>query len=415
MRIAPVCLLAVLALPSRAQVDQQRAQSFFNEARALCERDAGKLWGVSVCAPMVMADRRTQTIAISQPAPDTTRPQLLGLVNAPLQWGGTTWAAYVWDDVVSRTARQRNELLLHELFHIAQVKLGLRAPALLPEHLDALEGRYWFRLELRALGRALRTSGAERTLAVRDALTFRQARRARYPNGDEAERAQEITEGSASYAGTALAAGSPSEAITSALDVLANAEAAESFVRTFAYASIPAYGVLLDAASPGWPRRLRPTDDFGALLGRAFAVEPSPDPATSAAGYGGTELRIAEEARDRERQQRLTELRQRFVEGPVLVIPGGGSGMSNSRGAVVIPGMGTVFFGSYRATGTWGTLEAEKGVLVGSDGSTRRVAAPTRMDDSTFTGDGWTFKLSSGWIVRDGARRGDYEVVRKQP
>ena len=87
--------------------------------------------------------------------------------------------------------------------------------------------------------------------------------------------------------------------------------------------------------------------------------------------------------------------------------------MSNSWGAVVIPGVGTVYFGPFRASGAWGTLEAEQGVLVASDGSFRRVPGPRRRDDGSFAGDGWTFKAAAGWAVREGARRGDYEVVRQ--
>jgi hypothetical protein len=49
-------------------------------------------------------------------------------------------------------------------------------------------------------------------------------------------------------------------------------------------------------------------------------------------------------------------------------MPGGGSGMSDSRGAVVIPEVGTVFFHTYRMTGPWGSLDADSGVLVSSDG-----------------------------------------------
>ena len=89
--------------------------------------------------------------------------------------------------------------------------------------------------------------------------------------------------------------------------------------------------------------------------------------------------------------------------------------MSDSRGAAVIPGIGTVYFGPYRQSGAWGSLEAEQGVLVASDGSSRRVPAPVRRDDGTFAGDGWTFKAAPGWVVREGPRRGDFEVVRKQP
>ena len=400
-----------------AQVDQQRAQEYFKEARALCERDGGRLWGVSLCAPMVIADRRTQTFATSQPAPEGDRPRLLGLVNAPVQWGGATWVAYMWDDVANRTPRERNELFLHELFHGVQKQLGLTVPAQTSEHLDALDGRYWLRLEWRALGRALRESGEPRNLAVRDALAFRQARRMLYPSSVESERAQEISEGLAAYTGTVLAAESAAEAIASAIDLLANAETAAleaSFVRSFAYMSGPAYGLLLDASSPGWTRRVRGTDDLGTLVMRALAVQPATDATASAARYGGAEIRASEQRREQERQERLAELRRRFVDGPVLQIPGG-SHSYDTRGAVVIPDIGTVYFGPFRASGAWGTLEAEKGVLVASDGRSRRVPAPVRRDDVTFTGDGWTFKAAPGWTVREGARRGDYEVVRQQP
>jgi hypothetical protein len=411
--IISLYLLALVAPPVVAQVDQQRAQEYFKEAQVLCERDGGRLWGVSICAPMVIADRPTQTIATSRPAPEGARPRLLGFVNAPVQWGGATWGAYVWDDVVNATPRHRREIFLHELFHGVQPQLGLAIPALATEHLDALDGRYWLRLEWRALARALRESGAQRDIAVREALAFRQARHTRYPAGVENERGQEITEGLAAYTGTVLAADSAADAIVGALDLLAKAEAAESFVRTFAYVSGPAYGLLLDASSPGWTRRVRGTDDLASLVMRALALEPATDATASAVRHGGTEIRVAEEKREQERQERLAELRRRFVDGPVLRIPGGGSGMSDSRGAVVLPSVGTVYFGPFRASGNWGTLEAEKGVLVATDGSSRRVPAPVRGADGTFAGDGWKFKAAAGWLVREGVRRGDYEVVRQ--
>jgi hypothetical protein len=74
---APIVLYVVagFALPAVAQVDQRRAQEFLKEVQTLCERDAGRLWGVSLCGPMVIADIRTQTFATSQPAPEGVRPR----------------------------------------------------------------------------------------------------------------------------------------------------------------------------------------------------------------------------------------------------------------------------------------------------------------------------------------------------
>ena len=410
-----VASLTSLAVPAVAQVDQRRAQEFFKDAKALCERDGGRLWGVSICMPMVIGDARTQTFSTSQPPPDAPRPKLIGILMGPIQWGDSMWAALAWDMVANQPRHIRNERFLHESFHIVQMRLGLGVGTVAAEHLDLVDGRYWMRLEWRALARALRESGGARAAAVRDALTFRQARHSRFPDKVESERALDINEGLASYTGIVLAAQSGADAIARALDELAAAEDGESFVRTFAYASGPAYGLLLDAASLGWTRKVRASDDPAALLMRALGVQPVADAEAAAARYGGAEVRAAEEQRERLRQARIAELRRRFVDGPVLLMPGGGGGYSDSRGAVVIPDVGTIWFGDYRMTGPWGALEADKGVLLSTDGRMRRLPAPVRRDDTTISGDGWTLKVAPGWVVRDGARRGDYEVVRRQP
>jgi hypothetical protein len=184
-------------------------------------------------------------------------------------------------------------------------------------------------------------------------------------------------------------------------------------VRTAAYASGPAYGLLLEAASPGWTRKVRASDDPAAMLMRALAIQPVADVEAAAARCGGAQIRAAEEQREQQRKARIAELRRRFVDGPVLVIPEGGRGFSDSHRAVVIPEVGTIWFGDYRQTGAWGALDADKGVLLSTDGRTRRLPAPVRRDETTISGDGWTLTVSPEWMIREGARQGDYEVVER--
>jgi hypothetical protein len=331
----------------------------------------------------------------------------------PIKWGETMWAALTWDMVANQPPHVRNSMFLHESFHILQMRLGLAVSTVSAEHLDDVDGRYWLRLEWHALARALRESGERRTLAVRDALAFRQARHTRYPDKVETERALDINEGLASYTGIVLAAQSEADAIASALEELAGQESGESYVRTAAYASGPAYGLLLEAASPGWTRKVRVSDDPAAMLMRALAIQPVADVEAAAARYGGAEVRAAEERREQQRKARIAELRRRFVDGPVLVMPGGGRGFSDSHGAVVVPEVGTIWFGDYRQTGPWGALDADKGVLLSTDGRTRRLPAPVRRDETTISGDGWTLTVSPEWMIREGARQGDYEVVER--
>src|SRR5512145_2455673 len=120
MRTSALCTAVVTYVvighppPAVAQVDQQRAQEYFKEAQALCERDGGRLWGVSFCGPMVIGDARTKTFATSQPPPDAPRSPLVGIVNAPVQWGGVTWGSYVWDTLANAPPQARNEILIHE-------------------------------------------------------------------------------------------------------------------------------------------------------------------------------------------------------------------------------------------------------------------------------------------------------------
>ena len=359
MRISALCTAVVAYVvighppPAVAQVDQQRAQEYFKEAQALCERDGGRLWGVSICAPMVIGD--------SADADDRHQPAATGRASPTAHRSGE-WADSVGrHDVGGAHLGHDRQLAGSHARRGVRPRIVSHRPAQTQSQTDRRErtniwipvdGRYWLRLEWRALARALRESAELRAQAVRDALAFRQARHTRYPDKVESERALYITEGFASYTQTVLAAPSQADAIARGLELLAGAEDGESFVRTFTYTSGPAYGLLLDASSPGWTRTARGSDDPPAMLMRALGVQPVADAAAAAARYGGAELRAAEEQREQQRQARIAELRQRFVDGPVFVMPCGGSGTSNSLGAVVIPDAGTVLLPSLSLVGT---------------------------------------------------------------
>jgi hypothetical protein len=408
--------VAVGVVPAAAQVDQALAAQYFKEAQALCERDGGRLWGISLCGPMVIADAATGTIATNQPAPAGARPRALGLVNAPLQWGGVTWSAYNWQMIPKDDQEERGRLFMHELFHCIQPRLGLMAPTAgatgIASHLDSLEGRYWMRLEWRALARALGASGTARTSAIADALAFRAERYQHFPGAAAEEHVSDINEGIATYTQYVTGSDSPQDAIRHAVTTLARAETSPSFVRTFAYASGAGYGLLLDALSPGWHRKITGTSDFGQLLSAAAGVTATPDAAAAAARYDGASLRAAEEQRDREQQAIIAELRRRYVDGPVLVVPRAGSGSINNMGAIVIPGAGTVFR-EMANKGAWGFFDANNGALVSADGQTISLPAPVVVDATTLKGDGWTATVSPGWTVQPGPRPGSFRVVRQ--
>jgi hypothetical protein len=149
------------------------------------------------------------------------------------------------------------------------------------------------------------------------------------------------------------------------------------------------------------------------LLASATNRPPATDVAVAAARYDGAALRTAEEARDRARQVRVAELRGRFVDGPVLTMPAGGSGTSDTTGNVAIPGAGTVFFRNFTLSAQWGRLNANGGVLRAADGSTLSVPVTGALEGTTLQGDGWSATLNSGWVVRPAVRPGSFTIVRE--
>ena len=279
------------ATAADAQLDPQLAQRYFDEATALCERDAGRLWGVSLCGPMVIFDPATGARATSLPEPEGQPPRFGGYADGPVTWGGMRWFAYPVTMLPANDADGRQQLLLHGLFHRIQPELGLTPSDGANEHLDTFDGRVWMQLEWRALLAAVESSGSDRAEAIADALAFRHERRRRFPGAADNERRDEIREGLATYTGIAAWADSPADARRAAASALAGAGSMPSFVGQFEAASGPAYGVLLDDLLPGWRRQVRSTSDLGDLLASAVSRPPTTDVARAEARYNAATLR----------------------------------------------------------------------------------------------------------------------------
>src|SRR5262249_15250014 len=142
------------------------------------------------------------------------------------------------------------------------------------------------------------------------------------------------------------------------------------------------------------------------------AVRSSKDLDAAAVSYGGPEIRERETRRDVEYKARLAELRHRFVEGPILILPRGRGASFASAGVTVIAGEGTVY-STYRTKADWGTLEAAS-VLVDTDRGKLTVPAPATVEGKALKGDGWTLDIADGWVIRPGPRTGDFQLVKEQ-
>jgi hypothetical protein len=435
--ISPFILLIAIVASSFSMTQAQEqafnlalARKYFAEAGLLCGRDAGRLWGRSLCGAMLFVDSDTLEVVANQPDKEGRLaqkasvfigrlPENVGAANTAVTWAGVRWTMIMWPLPSNRYARAR--LMLHEMFHRVQDELGLPAGNPSNNHLDSMEGRVWLQLEWLALREAVTHRGAERKQAIADALLFRSLRRRLFPQAATEERALEMNEGLAEYTGVRLSGRTVDEWAGYLAAQLDQAAYSNSFVRSFAYTSGPAYGFLLDETKAPWRKGLKASDDLGMLLEKAYSIKLPEDLKRGAQDrltlYDGDELRLKEMARETRRQQTLAKFRARLVDGPVLVIPITESFnyTFNPNNLASLDGVGTIY-PTLKASDAWGTLNVTDGALMTrEDGKAARVyvAAPAAATTGSIKGDGWTLELNAGWHLAAGERKGDY-VLKKE-
>ena len=373
-------------------------QQGFEELRAMCARDGERMWGVSLCGPTMIVDRQSRAIVANQAAP-ALLPTEIGIANTAVGWNGVRWTMIVAP--LPDDAFARKTLLAHESFHRVQETLGFPSAGPSNAHLDSVEGRYWLRLEWRALAKALRGDRQ----AVRDALAFRAQRRTLFPSAANDERALEMHEGLAEYTGVAFAEPDISKRVPHLADKLRDAEATPTFVRSFAYASGAAWGTLIEMKRPRWTHAAHAGDDLGKLTAEAWHVQNAADADARAIAYGGAALLTAEQKRDARKQAILREFRARFVDGAHLTIPLKHMSFEfDPNTAQPFASLGTVY-PALTLRDDWGSIVVRRGgALVASDWMSIIVPANS--------GDDYTLTLNSGWSVEPDQRAGDLRVKK---
>ena len=394
------------------------AKRYFKEAESICQADRGQLWGISLCGPLMFVDPGSRSVVANFPDLEGVLkeengvflgklPAAQNIANTAVTWAGLTWTQMMWplpDDV-----RERRKFIAHELFHRIQGENGI--PPMKNcnnSHLDTLEGRYYLQLEWRALARALQAiKEISRTEAIKDAVLFRAVRYSLFPNAPDQEQDLELNEGLAEYTGVKLANSTPEEQIETAVLDLNIHTSDGSFVRSFAYATGPAYGLLLDRYVPEWRQNLKNAEGMDVMLQMALAFTLPENLVASAKEraqfYDGNTLWASETEREAERQKMVALYRGKFVDGPVLVIPLRKMNVQFDP----LGDAGTVY-PNMRITDEWGVLEVKNGALLKSDWSAVIVVAP--LNETSLQGDGWTLELKPDWKLVPGSRKGDFTL-----
>lgn len=421
-----VILASVLATPGRAQeVDTLSASAAVALFGANCRALGEALWGRSLCGPHVLVHAPTRAALTSRPPPGQAFAPVAGVyagrlpagmatANTAVEWGDERWAMVLLP--LPADPRARYTLLAHEAFHRAQPDWGFEMADPSSPHLDEETGRVWLRLELRALARALDTTGEDAARATVDAVHFRAHRHRLYPGADTIEAKLELNEGLAEYTGVRYAAMVLGDDHAGIARATRDYENSASFVRSFAYATGPAMGLLLDRRDPGWRSRVHARGLAGlladAVLGDAPLVAGEAELAARAAAYGHTTIAAEEAERATRLAARLADIRGRLVDGPILLLRQENlNAVFNPNELVPVPGEGTYYpTASFRAA--WGQVEVRAGgALLAADWTTLRLpAADVRVESGVVHGAGWILELAEGWSLRQ--RGAGWEVAR---
>jgi len=421
-----IMLLATIgcaSAPAAGAVRPDAAATFFDEAKAICNRDAGTLWGHTLCGPMLVVDPMDRSVVANRADGDGVLkktgdafvgvlPSSVLLANTAVEWSGIRWSEILWP--LPDDAAKRHVMIAHELFHRIQPDLHMVLRDGDNRHLDTLDGRYLLQLEWRALAKALSASSdSERKAAVADALLFRSERYRLFPDAAAGEGSLEANEGVAEYTGVKLGLETPQARVNYAIGDLSAFVNAPTFVRSFAYATGPAYGLLLDRADPQWLQKLGSGQRFDQMLGTAMKLPP-PAFATLQARekiYDDGALHASEVKRQQAKAAHLAALKAKLVDGPVLILPLQHSNYQfNPQTLQPLGDLGMVY-PTMRLTDEWGALEVESDALVNQAKHVATVSV-AGIDSSKRKGDGWNLTLNQGWTVAQGVRKGDW-VVRK--
>lgn len=412
-------------------IDLAKAKGYLTEIDSLCKADGGKLWGESLCGPFLLVDSKSREVVANRRDRDGVFaatnhdgvfigrwPETEGIANTAHEWKGTLWTM-VGYDYLDEDPKARQALLMHEAFHRVQPELALvpreKTDGAANKHIDERDGRFWLQLEWNALEAALAEGASERDrhLAIRDALTFRAARRTRFPEAAGGEVALEIMEGLAEYTGNKLAGWSTADTLKATARRRSNDS---SFVRSFAYVSGPLYGYALDATGADWRKRVAVDADLGALLGDLTKEKPGPASEAKNRGdaYGGKSLAKAEDERARQRTAQIAEWRHALVDGPILAVD-----LKSVTGRTFDPR--TVHPISKTETvyerntfiASWGTLKVDDGAILVDDANARATVSLAGASADSLAGKGWSLTLATGWTVGPATRKGDLTLVHR--
>lgn len=266
---------------------------------------------------------------------------------------------------------------------------------------------------MEALKQALKSKKPE--IDIKNALLFRQYRHSLFPESKINENSLEINEGIAEYTGSILSQRTElglNNYYTSRIATVSSS----SFVRSFAYLTIPMYGCLMRQQDKKWNQKITVktnlTDFICDFYKMNASVENNENILAVAKLYGFETISKEENERENSAIERNNTYKRLFLHDSVLIID-----LENRRigfdplQLYPFDTLGTIF-PIMRVTDNWGVLDVDScGVLMNKEWSKITASHPQKITDTLITGNGWRLKLDALWKLEKAGN--GYRVMKK--
>ena len=421
-----VCTLATISKAQHLNVNADSIPTYLLEIQEVTKQHFN-LWNKDLYGSLLLVNPETREIYANEPDNKGVLvkagtlykgvlPHEISMANTAIEWNGKLWAMVILP--LSKDKDQRINLLAHELFHRAQPSLNFSAANANNAHLDTKDGRIYFRLELEALkSSVLAQTDKEKRLHLTNALTFRKYRNKIFPNTVSTENALELNEGMAEYTGQTVSGLNKKENAGNHFKTyIESFMSMPTFVRSFAYRTIPTYGFLAAQVNKEWNKQITDNtnlaDYFTSLL--KIKIPHNIDKAIqkNMMLYDGQKIIDEESLREEKNIKLLAEYRAKFIEQSHFDIQLEKMNFSfDPRIVVPLDDKGTVY-PRIRISDVWGVLTATNGALVTFDWKKVTVTKPTATNNLKLSGDGWTLDLLEGYSVIE--KEGNYTLEKNK-
>jgi len=405
------------------KISSTTISTFFKEIKAntYSYKD---LWNIDLYGPILLVNPETRIVWSN--FPDSTGiliqdgeiysgilPRNINIANTAINWGGLSWAMIMLP--LPENKQERLDLLSHELFHRSQPVIGFKMNNTANNHLDQKEGRVYLRLEIEALRQALvAKSISEVNRHLADALYFRNHRYSVFQNAKANENSLELNEGLATYTGVFMSGRDNKQMEAYFENQIIGFQNYPTFVRSFAYLTIPLYGIILSKSDKYWNRQIDNNTNLTDFFIKSFKLQiPENLEVESLNQYGFSKIDSVETKREEKIKQLIAEYKIKFIEQPHLEIRFEKMSVSfDPRNIMPVDGYGTVY-PTLRVSDNWGILTVSDGALLGTNWDKITVSEPTSINTERVVGNGWTIDLAKGYFVEKNNSDNNYSLKKQ--